>query len=456
MNYVLQISIEGADKANASLDNLVKKVGSIGGANKISFNDWLDAGSEYENQGEKIGKNVAKGVAKGMKAYGMKDIPKLFGDFMLPKMPEMPGNFFKGGSPATVQKSMREAMDNLAKQAASIPRVGFSELENHQAKLAMEDARINEKNRPKIKGLRDVTGADLAKVSALGDINEFGKKVIKGLRTPGGADLAKVQSLPDINSYNVTAQGMDKKKMLMGAITGMFNPWIGSRLMSDAMPKGAVGAGGVAGGIFGAGGAMGFSEFYLAIKGVKIAFDHLCISIENARKLYAKSLTSGMGVGFTVKYSMIADVLGVSEQDIFKYGAAIQYLNKQLEFATQTTTRTLPALADVGIQAKIFGENMKAMFAEVASGMAPMFKSFLVNLNDLMVTLGKSQVIEVLAVALGALLQILVDIVGGIGLAIGGIATMFKLIADGIDFVIAKVMNMIPGATHFNTDIIKN
>ena len=83
--------------------------------------------------------------------------------------------------------------------------------------------------------------------------------------------------------------------MAIGAITALFNPWIGSRILSDTLSKHIGGGGGsIAKGIFGAGGAIGFGEFYIAITTVKKLFNELSDALRKqldfAHRLYGKSL----------------------------------------------------------------------------------------------------------------------------------------------------------------------
>jgi hypothetical protein len=94
---------------------------------------------------------------------------------------------------------------------------------------------------------------------------------IKGLRDVTGKDLAKVQGLPDIASYGSGRM----KSLLLGLGAAPFSSWIGARLLSDAAFGGkGGGAGGGHGGLLGAGGAGGFAEFFIGIEALKKAFDY--------------------------------------------------------------------------------------------------------------------------------------------------------------------------------------
>src|ERR1700722_19222085 len=186
---------------------------------------------------------------------------------------------------------------------------------------------------------------------------KFAEEFSRGMKTSkspfgGGADLAKAQALPDINDLEPK---LNKAKLAIAAIATLFNPFVGSRLLSDAIPKGMIGGGGGSGGgiggaIFGAAGAAGYGEIFVVVKALEYAFKTLVGAIkktieayDNATKIYAKSLMSGLGVGFTVKRGMLAEVLGVDEKDVLRFGYALAYLSPRLQFATDEISKsTIP------------------------------------------------------------------------------------------------------------------
>jgi hypothetical protein len=83
-------------------------------------------------------------------------------------------------------------------------------------------------------------------------------------------------------------------------------------------------------------------------------------SADAARRMYAKQLQSGLGAGFTVKRSLIADALGVGEDDVLRYGAAVGILNKKMEWAASTFAHTTPLLTTTGWKFKEMGANLAA------------------------------------------------------------------------------------------------
>lgn len=95
---------------------------------------------------------------------------------------------------------------------------------------------------------------------------------------------------PNIRAYN---RNMIQQAML-GIFTSGFSPWIGARMMNNALPNmfGRAGAGGLQSNIFGSGGAGGFYIWYAviqAINGLRQVMSELKNAIETGSKLYQQS-----------------------------------------------------------------------------------------------------------------------------------------------------------------------
>jgi hypothetical protein len=121
----------------------------------------------------------------------------------------------------------------------------------------------------------------------------------------------------------------------------------------------------------------------LALKALTVTVKQTMAAYENARQIYAKALTNGMGTQFTVKRSMLAQIMGVSEQDVFRFGAQMAYLNPKLEWAANILSRTTTPLTQVSWEFKILGENTKAMFSSLSVEAAPALLVFTNSLSNL-------------------------------------------------------------------------
>jgi hypothetical protein len=132
------------------------------------------------------------------------------------------------------------------------------------------------------------------------------------------------------------------------------------------------------------------ASFYVIIRAISAALVPLKMfakmvmqAAEAARKLYANALMSGMGIGMTVKRNMLANILGVSENDIFQFGRQIAALNDQLETAYRITAKTNASMATTGIEFKVLEANMAALKAEMADKVSPETVGFTMILSKL-------------------------------------------------------------------------
>ena len=106
-------------------------------------------------------------------------------------------------------------------------------------------------------------------------------------------------------------------------------------------------------------------------KVVNVIIKGLRDTAEVARKLYANALQSGLGLQFTTRRSLLSSVLGVSEKDVFQFGAAVAYINPRLQSASDILAKTAPSLAAVSYGFRILEADMQALFAIVANDAAP-------------------------------------------------------------------------------------
>jgi len=93
---------------------------------------------------------------------------------------------------------------------------------------------------------------------------------------------------------------------------------------------------------------------------------------EAARKMYAAALQSGgLPVGFIARRNILAEVLGVGEQDVWQYGKAIQAVDLSVRKSTDTLARNNKVLTGVGWQTSALGIAFRALWSEIALGLAP-------------------------------------------------------------------------------------
>lgn len=152
--------------------------------------------------------------------------------------------------------------------------------------------------------------------------------------------------------------------------SGLSGP-VGQGLLGKAGIGGTAGTAAVTGVLMAGLLAVGVSlkALQAALKGTIAAFDE-------ARKIYAKALTSGLGIQFTVGRSNLAEILGVSETDVLKFGAALAVLGPKLKFSTDVISRTTPNLTSVAWEFGVMKKNLEALFFTLANDASPTLRRF--------------------------------------------------------------------------------
>lgn len=145
--------------------------------------------------------------------------------------------------------------------------------------------------------------------------------------------------------------------------------------------------------------------FGAALKGLQIAIRQTAAAYDDARKLYAHSLLSGLGLQFTANRQNLADVLGVSEKEVFQFGAAVAFIGPKLKFASDVMARTAPNLTSVSYEFEILKKNLGAMFAVLANDAAPALRKFVDGLNVLIESLTRFFEKNKIGIALEAIFE---------------------------------------------------
>ena len=144
-------------------------------------------------------------------------------------------------------------------------------------------------------------------------LNENKQRAAAMAQQARDAALAIKNPPPVIGQHNI-----NWKQVLGGVAVGAFSPWMGGRMLSNAIPGlgrifggGGGGAGGIVSGIFGAGGVPGMAVAYLALEAatmaLKAAFGQLEEAVKRGSQIYVGAARTGTSTG---KYSQIKMVLG--------------------------------------------------------------------------------------------------------------------------------------------------
>jgi hypothetical protein len=110
------------------------------------------------------------------------------------------------------------------------------------------------------------------------------------------------------------------------------------------------------------------------VKAVRFVIDTVMQAAEDAKRLYAKSLTSGMSLGFASKRSLLADAIGVSEVSVYKYADAVKYLNSRLDSAASIMAQTTPELVSLSYEWAVVKADVSALISQLSSLLSPAIK----------------------------------------------------------------------------------
>lgn len=186
-----------------------------------------------------------------------------------------------------------------------------------------------------------------------------------------------------------------------------------------------------------------FAQLYVNFKLIQVALKSLQVSIngvinafENARKVYGKSLTSGLGVKMTTKMGVLAQVLGVSEQDVLKFGAAIAFVNPKIEEITQMLEDTNAVLAETGMNIAILKLKFEAVSAVIAARMNTTIDSFIAGMSALLDVLKDSEIFQ-------GFVTILIKAIQLVGIIASGIELVFGILTDSLQNLFVFINNLI-------------
>lgn len=211
-------------------------------------------------------------------------------------------------------------------------------------------------------------------------------------------------SIPPLLSTIAAAKQKDMASFMANATFGMMplmnptSPWsllFGTRQLFKGFSGTKTGQGIMGGlGLRGAGGAAamtggvvaGLMAVGIAIKGLIKVMHESIRAYQEAPKLYAKAMTSGLSLKFVTKRSMLAEIMGVSIEDVSRFGIQMQFLNPKIEWASSVLANTNRNLTSVGWSFKIVGNDFKAMFARIANDGAPALRKFLDGLHKIIIT----------------------------------------------------------------------
>lgn len=249
------------------------------------------------------------------------------------------------------------------------------------------------------------------------------------------------QSYKAFSSTKTGGDSLAKINAVIERLSQSFNRVVGGRAGGNVLSKisGGVGPAAAAALVTGAAIAVG-----LALRGLQKVMQESMQAIDRARQLYAKQLQSGgQAQNFVVRQAVLAEVLGVSEDQVMQYGNAIGQLNGKLTTAINTLNETQRTLAATSLNSKVLGENLRAMWAKVAEAIAPALNrlySFISAMVKLFILSGLATLV---GSVIGAVVTVFTQLVAIASIIPAAIMTVMTAIVDGFRWVMAKIHNLL-------------
>ena len=400
MTYELTINLTGAEKAESILNKLSDLSGALGSVGSIF------GSSGGQSPISKLVSDVEKGkvgvhaLGKEMKdattaaAQGAKDV----GTFLATAM----GGHGKHGTNISekVLSMMSEADRNaiLSKIAPAVNvttvarKTGRQKINNPEPFQCPELGGIlrSEWLKKAIQG-PDLTGSQRAKAS-MEEQERLRKEDMDGSRlnisVKRKAARNAIKAEKDIESFMANfSMVIGPMSNPGGSLTTAFSARQLFKSFTTQTGQGMIGKFGLSGT---SGAALAAGVVTAAATAIGVAFialkktvEEVIKAFETARKLYSKALTGGMGMQWTVKRSLMANIMGVSEQDVFRFGAQMAYLNPKLEQASQILAKTARPLTTVYWNFKVLEANLAALFSKMANDAAPIINGVVIGLSNL-------------------------------------------------------------------------
>lgn len=109
----------------------------------------------------------------------------------------------------------------------------------------------------------------------------------------------------------------------------------------------------------------------LALQGLKKTIQEVMDAIQRATKLYTFKTQSGFSDSYASQRMTAAGVLGVSTDEVMKFGAAMNFLNPRLKQANENFAQSYRRLTLVNWNWKILQTNFESLFTTMAVQAAP-------------------------------------------------------------------------------------
>lgn len=145
--------------------------------------------------------------------------------------------------------------------------------------------------------------------------------------------------------------------------------------------------------------AAGLTVFRVALGLVKFAIDLVVEPLkkaaawfrsmaDDAKRMYGKALTSGSSLGMISHYSLMSQVLGISETDVMKMAGSFRYLSQQVAFAAGAYRSTSVELASASVELSLLKADLSALGLLLANEFSPGIRKLVADIRIAIELLG--------------------------------------------------------------------
>jgi hypothetical protein len=109
------------------------------------------------------------------------------------------------------------------------------------------------------------------------------------------------------------------------------------------------------------------------LKMFKAALDSITSSFEKAKKLYVGGALSGFGTKLQANRTSVAQILGVNENDLMRFGEAYKTYSRKIEIAINAISKNARTLAETNMQFEVMKVKVSAVASDLATKLKPAF-----------------------------------------------------------------------------------
>ena len=166
-----------------------------------------------------------------------------------------------------------------------------------------------------------------------------------------------------------------------------------------------------------------FKVFSAAIDMARKALENFAEAIKRAAKRYADAATSGFGVGTFTNRNLTAGILGVSPEEVFRFGNAFAFVGDKMKASLDIIAAGTRPLAETNMSWEMMKVDLEALFVTLALKMRPAIESFISGIDKIITVMTKFSDVIVTVFSPWSMKQLPASAWEKMGLVLGGIGS---------------------------------